>query len=365
MSLSNEFNKLNLAATNEVEVAKSPRGEIASGAVGLVAGEGRAPQLDQQAPSVAEAKEELPKEFRKIAKLIGVDQMVLVGSGTFGNVFLATNSAKPNEKFALKVVDINDAQPKHILEQEARIMAGVSGKPGFLDFHGNGFIKASRHRNTPARFVFKMEFVPFSVYDLAVKFDETGFKPSLMMLRRLFKNLVDACTFLHSKSIAHHDIKSENVMVQTPSGRGLDGIEDLDSGLRGSTFKLIDFGCVEHVGGGYQELAKSRHQAGTKEFMSMDKFYSCYIDSRWYNPYVADGFAVGCTLYCVADPRGYIEMQKQKNSDTWVPVWPHLRQSHLKGKLGQLRTSYLLPILETLLDDHSQVLLSKIEDDSY
>lgn len=361
---------LNIVVIGDVdEVAKAPRSAPAILTARFVAGDDWAPKPDQQeaAPSSASvAKKKLPKELRKIAKLTDVDDMVLVGSGGFGQVFLATNSAKPGEKFAIKVANIYQAQHKQMLEQEARLMAGLSGKPGFLDFYGNGFIKASSRRATPDRFVIKMEFVPFNLLEYAEKALAMGTKPTLELLRRLFKHLVDACKFLHSKCIVHHDIKAENVMVQTPTGRGLNDTEDLDAELRQSTFKLIDFGLVEHVKPGYQEFGVSRHRAGTKNFMSMDKFHCCFHDARLYNPYAADAFAVGYTMYCVADTQGYFEMQRRKGScAAWISVLPHLEQAYLNGNLGQLRDTRLLFILQYLLADDKEPLLAKIQDDSY
>lgn len=359
--LKNLFN-----SCNKDKVEKEAGEDVPSCTATPTVGNDQAPKLGQQGPASSVADENIPPELADIAKSADVDKLVQIGRGAFSSVYIATNSAAPNEKFAIKIANIKKCQPREILDEEVDTMKLVSGHQHFLKFYGNWALEADKALDLPARYAMKMEFVPFSLFQVVNKAVDVG-TVSLECLRRITKHMVEGCKFLHGKNIVHHDIKPENVMVRTPNGRGLNEVEDLDAVLLQSTFVLIDFGAVEFVEASNQATAESTHPAGTKTFMSKGKFCSFHSEKpRTYNPFLADAYAVGCTVFCVADTIDFIGVKNLKRTEPgWVSFYAYLKQAAISGKLGQLYGSKLLVLLSRLMADKPKVFLSMIDDDAY
>eukprot|EP01119_Soliformovum_irregulare_P001563 TRINITY_DN1126_c0_g1_i1.p1 TRINITY_DN1126_c0_g1~~TRINITY_DN1126_c0_g1_i1.p1 ORF type:complete len:263 (+),score=61.82 TRINITY_DN1126_c0_g1_i1:95-883(+) len=118
-------------------------------------------------------------------------------------------------------------------------------------------------------------------------------------VKSIFEQVVDAVAFMHSKGVAHRDIKLENIMLST------DG-----------KVKIIDFGmcqtmwsarCTDHVGS-YQYCAPE----------VLDR-------KRNYNGYMADVWSLGVVLYALLfgqlpfSSSDFREMKTAQHLDLYIP----------------------------------------------
>ncbi|EFP09087.1 hypothetical protein CRE_15868 [Caenorhabditis remanei] len=87
----------------------------------------------------------------------------------------------------------------------------------------------------------------------------------------LFRQIIEAINYLHTRGITHRDVKLENILI--------DGNGDV---------KLIDFGFSRHV----ERRERSRSFCGTQPYTcpQMKKF-------RPYVPFCADFYACGVVLF--------------------------------------------------------------------
>lgn len=132
----------------------------------------------------------------------------LIGRGSSGRVFRAIRK-EDKLQVAIKLMghDVEGGTAKH--RQEFEIMKGV---------HHPNLVAALDYFQHPSGSVLVLAYVPSITLTTAVK--STGSKAHKMATffaegraKSLFRMLLDALSYLHSRRIVHSDVKSDNVLV--------------------------------------------------------------------------------------------------------------------------------------------------------
>jgi serine/threonine protein kinase len=110
-----------------------------------------------------------------------------------------------------------------------------------------------------------------NLYDLIEKSDGLSCKQTLL----IFRNILYALKYIHSRGVYHGDIKAENIMINCNTGN----------------VKLIDFGSS-----GYLENKNNlvTLNYGTKIFCAPEIF-----KFKKHNPFKSDLWSLGCLLYTI------------------------------------------------------------------
>jgi len=130
-----------------------------------------------------------------------------IGEGVFGIVALAKNK-RTNERVALKRMDkINDQ-----VNMSTRDSWNQEIKSGSLLVEHEGIAQLKGYFETSRHFWLVLELVKgVSLYQLL---EDRGFAPlEEFQAKDLFNQLVSALSYSHSRSIAHLDLKLENVLI--------------------------------------------------------------------------------------------------------------------------------------------------------
>lgn len=155
-----------------------------------------------------------PPLTEKQGKVNKFDIIKLIGSGSFGSIYLATNAS--GEKIALKTVNITKFSGKdHEFLKEASILEDLSSdhiaKYYESFFSGNHFFIVSEY---------------ISGDDLETFISNTGSPLPPDSLWPMIFQLLNGLSYIHEAGYAHRDIKPENVMI---TGKGM--IKYIDFGL--------------------------------------------------------------------------------------------------------------------------------------
>ncbi|WP_293395661.1 protein kinase [Nevskia sp.] len=145
-----------------------------------------------------------------------------LGSGGFGEVFLAEDVAIPGRQLALKVLSAKSAGDHGDLIWEMRTLAKFN-HPAIVGFH--------HHFQHGDRLVLVMEFCAGgSLHD---RLDAAG-PVTQDEVFRWAAVLFEAMAFVHDKGIVHHDIKPANILFSQDGGIKLGdfGVANRDGGTR-------------------------------------------------------------------------------------------------------------------------------------
>lgn len=186
-----------------------------------------------------------------------------LGSGASGVVLLMK---KDNQQYAVKVCNIQKAHlnflkpSSHDPKEEAVIMKRLNNPNvvkvyDFIEDIDNNLI------------YIVMEYLPGGTIDSC---------QTLEANRRAFKEVLSGLQYLHNQRLAHRDIKVENIMLDK------EGVS-----------KLCDFGISVYVPLGSSTIATE--MKGTPAYCPPEIF-----QTREYDPFKADIWAFGVTLYILA-----------------------------------------------------------------
>ncbi|XP_040999224.1 mitogen-activated protein kinase kinase kinase 5-like isoform X2 [Juglans microcarpa x Juglans regia] len=193
----------------------------------------------------------------------------LIGRGTFGSVYLATNR-ESGALCAMKEVDLIPDDPKSLecvkqLEQEIKILSQLK-HPNIVQYFGSEI--------NDDRFYIYLEYVhPGSINKYV---NEHCGAITESVIRHFTRHILSGLAFLHSTKTIHRDIKGANLLVDA-------------SGI----VKLADFGLSKHLTGESYNLSLK----GSPYWMAPEVMQAAMQNSK--NPNLAlavDIWSLGCTI---------------------------------------------------------------------
>lgn len=175
-------------------------------------------KLHEKKESAIHKVQEVVLEEVNLTKEYDVEKTL--GEGSFAKVLLATHR-KTKTKVVLKAVHRELTSEKEFF-REFHYSYHLSPHPNILSSYAVAF----RAENC---YVFAQEYAPFG--DLAGNVKAGGLSEEVC--KKIATQLSSALEFLHSKQLAHRDVKLENILVFA---------QDM------SKIKLCDFGCTKREG---------------------------------------------------------------------------------------------------------------------
>ncbi|KAJ8470093.1 hypothetical protein OPV22_024436 [Ensete ventricosum] len=191
----------------------------------------------------------------------------LIGSGTFGNVYEATNRHN-GALCAMKEVNIipDDAKSAECLkqlEQEIRFLSQFK-HPNIVQYYGSETIAN--------RLYIYLEYVhPGSINKYVRQYCGAI---SESVVRNFTRHILNGLIYLHSKQIMHRDIKGANLLVD------VNGV-----------VKLADFGMAKHLSG----AAPANSLKGSPFWMAPEMLQATMNKETGYDLSV-DIWSLGCTI---------------------------------------------------------------------
>ncbi|XP_022961725.1 mitogen-activated protein kinase kinase kinase 5-like [Cucurbita moschata] len=197
----------------------------------------------------------------------------LIGRGTFGSVYLATNS-ETGALCAMKEVDLIPDDPKCAesikqLEQEIKVLSQLK-HPNIVQYYGSEIIDD--------HFYIYLEYVYPGSINKYVRERCGAITESIV--RNFTRHILSGLAYLHSTKTIHRDIKGANLLVDS-------------SGV----VKLADFGMAKHLTGQYDLSLK-----GSPYWMAPEVMKAAMLKDA--NPNLAlavDIWSLGCTIIEMLD----------------------------------------------------------------
>ncbi|XXG55756.1 hypothetical protein AAC387_Pa03g3354 [Persea americana] len=191
----------------------------------------------------------------------------LIGSGTFGNVFVATNR-ETGALCAMKEVYLIPGDPKSLesmqqLEQEIKVLSQLKHQ-NIVQYYGSEIAED--------RFYIYLEYVHPGSISKYIR-DHCG-SMTESVVRNFTHHILSGLAYLHSKKTIHRDIKGANLLVDS-------------SGV----VKLADFGMAKHLSGRAAALSLK----GSPYWMAPEVMQAMVQNDSGYDLAV-DIWSLGCTI---------------------------------------------------------------------
>ncbi|XP_020086999.1 mitogen-activated protein kinase kinase kinase 5-like isoform X2 [Ananas comosus] len=191
----------------------------------------------------------------------------LIGSGTFGNVYVATNR-QTGALCAMKEVNIiaddsKSAECLKQLEQEIKFLSQFKHQ-NIVQYYGSEIIDD--------RFHIYLEYVHPGSINKYVRQHCGAMTESVV--RNFTRHILNGLTYLHSKKIMHRDIKGANLLVDA-----------------NGVVKLADFGMAKHL----SDAAPNLSLKGTPYWMAPEVVQATMKKDAGYDLAV-DIWSLGCTI---------------------------------------------------------------------
>lgn len=188
-----------------------------------------------------------------------------LGKGVFGEVFLATSAE--GKRVALK--RLPKSGPKFdwkLVNREVEVGKRLKGH--------EGIVQLESYFETISNVYLVFEFCDGK--DLFSLMESRNFQPlEEKDAKKLFKQIVDALLFCHNHSIAHRDIKLDNIIILNGNGKP----------------KLLDFGLAS---------LDEEGDKGCRNFVGSPEYVAPEIVRRVpYSGFKADVFSLGMVLFCL------------------------------------------------------------------
>jgi len=189
-----------------------------------------------------------------------LDLTELIGRGTFSQVYLARD-LKNGDSFAVKVMDLRRFEEEY--NSEVSIMMNLSQQGVNVNF-----LAAEVDEVNDTGYIY-MHYVPFPTLAQFLEKATYGLAESQAMT--IFNNLVNSIEDIHSCSIAHKDLKPENVFIDPKTLK----------------VAVIDFGLSTVVDG-----TREKKYCGSPLYMAPEM-----LNKEPYDPLQADIWSLGVILY--------------------------------------------------------------------
>ncbi|KAJ4868360.1 mitogen-activated protein kinase kinase kinase 5 [Raphanus sativus] len=194
----------------------------------------------------------------------------LIGRGTFGSVYVASNS-ETGALCAMKEVELFPDDPKSAecikqLEQEIKLLSNLQ-HPNIVQYYGS--------ETVDDRFFIYLEYVHPGSINKYIR-DHGGGTMTESVVRNFTRHILSGLAYLHSKKTVHRDIKGANLLVDA-------------SGV----VKLADFGMAKHLTGQRADLSLK----GSPYWMAPELMQA--VMQKDSNPDLAfaiDIWSLGCTI---------------------------------------------------------------------
>uniref|UniRef100_A0A1J3IAX9 mitogen-activated protein kinase kinase kinase n=1 Tax=Noccaea caerulescens TaxID=107243 RepID=A0A1J3IAX9_NOCCA len=193
----------------------------------------------------------------------------LIGRGTFGSVYVASNS-ETGALCAMKEVELFPDDPKSAecikqLEQEIRLLSNLQ-HPNIVQYFGSETVED--------RFFIYLEYVHPGSINKYIR-DHCGTMTE-SVVRHFTRHILSGLAYLHNKKTVHRDIKGANLLVDA-------------SGV----VKLADFGMAKHLTGQRADLSLK----GSPYWMAPELMQA--VMQKDSNPdlaFAVDIWSLGCTI---------------------------------------------------------------------
>ncbi|XP_058100256.1 mitogen-activated protein kinase kinase kinase 5-like isoform X2 [Magnolia sinica] len=191
----------------------------------------------------------------------------LIGSGTFGNVYVATNR-ETGALCAMKEVNLIPDDPKSAesmkqLEQEIKVLSQLK-HPNIVQYFGSEIVED--------RFYIYLEYVHPGSMSKYVRENIGAMTESVV--RNFTRHILSGLAYLHGKNTIHRDIKGANLLVDA-------------SGV----VKLADFGMAKHLSG----QAAALSMKGSPYWMAPEVMQAMMQKEAGYD-HAVDIWSLGCTI---------------------------------------------------------------------
>jgi len=189
----------------------------------------------------------------------------LIDEGGMGTVYKAVHM-QIGRYAAIKVLNpllISKPEIKNRFKNEAINLSKLS--------HPN-IVKIYDYIETPQGIFIILEYIEGQTLDKYIK-EFSGPVPEKRAIE-LFKQMLEALTYLHSKDIIHRDIKPSNFII-----------------TKDNEIKLIDFGIAQEIGLQANKITKDGTKVGTTIYMSPQQIRGQILDRR------TDIYSLGATFF--------------------------------------------------------------------
>ncbi|CAH2043141.1 unnamed protein product [Thlaspi arvense] len=194
----------------------------------------------------------------------------LIGRGTFGSVYVASNS-ETGALCAMKEVELFPDDPKSAecikqLEQEIKLLSNLQ-HPNIVQYFGSETVED--------RFFIYLEYVHPGSINKYIR-DHGGGTMTESVVRNFTRHILSGLAYLHNKKTVHRDIKGANLLVDA-------------SGV----VKLADFGMAKHLTGQRADLSLK----GSPYWMAPELMQA--VMQKDSNPdlaFAVDIWSLGCTI---------------------------------------------------------------------
>ncbi|KAI5439212.1 mitogen-activated protein kinase kinase kinase 5 [Lathyrus oleraceus] len=193
----------------------------------------------------------------------------LIGRGTFGSVYVATNR-ETGALCAMKEAEIFSDDPKSAesikqLEQEIKVLSHLK-HPNIVQYYGSEIVED--------KFYIYLEFIHPGSINKYVR-DHCG-AITESVVRNFTRHILSGLAYLHSKKTIHRDIKGANLLVDS-------------SGV----VKLADFGMAKHLTGHSADLSLK----GSPYWMAPELMQAVmHKDNNSDLAFAVDIWSLGCTI---------------------------------------------------------------------
>ncbi|KAK1276338.1 Mitogen-activated protein kinase kinase kinase YODA [Acorus gramineus] len=192
----------------------------------------------------------------------------LIGSGTFGHVYAATNR-QTGAMCAMKEVNLIPDDPKSAecmrqLEQEIKFLSQLK-HPNIVQYYGSEIAED--------RFYIFLEYVYPGSINKYVREHVGAITESVV--RNFTRHILSGLAYLHSKMTMHRDIKGANLLVDA-------------SGV----VKLADFGMAKHLSGAAPALSLK----GSPHWMAPEVMQAMMQNNSVGYDLAVDIWSLGCTI---------------------------------------------------------------------
>ncbi|XP_031373373.1 mitogen-activated protein kinase kinase kinase 5-like isoform X2 [Punica granatum] len=198
----------------------------------------------------------------------------LIGRGTFGSVYVATNT-ETGALCAMKQVDLVPDDPKCAesikqLEQEIKVLRQLK-HPNIVQYYGSEI--------TDDHFYIYLEYVYPGSINNYVQYHCGAMNESVV--RNFTRHILSGLAYLHSTNTVHRDIKGANLLVDAMG-----------------VVKLADFGMAKHLTGQVSVLSLK----GSPYWMAPELLLGTLTgDTKPEIAFAVDIWSVGCTIIEMLD----------------------------------------------------------------